>query len=90
MPCGTLDHYGDCGHSGIVREWRKLTRYACAQFKAGRPVPAYLKAWWPKHRQQDRERVQSARARRATRKAKRAALAKLTQAERRALGIFTQ
>lgn len=85
MPCG--DPGGGCDHGPALRCLRLLTRYACAQFKAGRPVPAYLTRWWKDHRAEDRQRIVWAREARGRQQEERAARAKLTARERQLLGL---
>lgn len=56
MGCGTQSGVwgiGGCDHKGELEALDRLTRFACALFVAGHPVPEELRAWWDKHQAWD-------------------------------------
>ena len=64
MPCNMMDG-ADFNHSDIraleqrvsvlERDTNNLTRFACEAIRTGMPVPEYLRNWWERHQEHDRE-----------------------------------
>lgn len=103
MPCFvTGSAYGDAqlNYEEAAKEAREATRAACEmaslirQHFSGRKSQLYFKlspatqAWIRTHDKIDRERKKEEKKERAERKLEKRARAKLTKAERRALGIY--
>ncbi len=87
MPCQTCDPIDD--HKA---ELDKVTRLLCVVLKRMSPfnirqLPTDVQSWWIKHQDEDRRRLQADARHRATQRAKRKALNKLTSVEKRLLGL---
>lgn len=68
-----------------------ITRLACTFCKSseqeGKPIPEYARGWWTKHKAWDVAREKEETATQKRQDTRRAARAKLTEEERRALGV---
>ena len=85
MPCeGPIG----CDHAQDFQDLDRLTRFVCELIEAGRvTVPDYLADWHHRHQERDRRRREDTARDAIRRNARDAALAKLTQVERDALGL---
>lgn len=80
-----------CDHGEVFRDLDALTKYVCGLFKAGTVDPAMapreVRAWYRRHREDDRvRRADEVRAKKQV-ALRRTALLKLTPKERKALGV---
>ena len=85
MPCeGPVG----CDHGQDFQDLDRLTRFVCELIDVGTvTVPEYLADWYQRHQEVDRRRRAEKTRDDVRRKARDAGLAKLTRAERDALGI---
>lgn len=91
MPC--YDSRVDDDHRLTSQRLDRATRVACEAFRSMTPeairdkLSQEAQRWWYNHQEMDRKRLAAEEAARQRAKAKRDALAKLTPAERKALGL---
>lgn len=89
MPCRDDYPPGPTIHDQKV-ELEKMLCRACKLLDANEvdySMYLDLSEWWYKHQEEDRKRIEAKKAEREKKKIRKAALEKLTPAERKALGL---